>query len=161
MDRSTPAVRMIKVWPAARAPTTAICWTSSDNAWGRRNSGEMAPKTMIAATSTISGLRAGLSCSRCCSRSAGLRRRLSRSSTVAGLLAWLLMVPPFLRLAPALLGGLVRCLALDAGQRLVGGQGGAGVEEVLAGSLGRRSAAVSDGVDRADADLGHLAGVLH
>src|SRR4051794_26545420 len=132
----------------------------------------MIPNTMRASTSTINGLRAGLPCSACWSRSAGLRPRLSRSSTAAGfsasLLVWVMAGPPHSgcrtgcsRGAPALLRRVGRGLARDALHGAGGRHLGPGVDERLAGRIRGRLAARGDPGNGAHTQLRHLAGVLH
>jgi hypothetical protein len=58
-ERSIPAVRMIKVWPIARAAMIAVCWMMIDMVAGWANRGLMIVKTMKAMTSTSNGLSAG------------------------------------------------------------------------------------------------------
>ena len=58
-DRSMPAVRMIRVWPTARPPTTATCWITSDRFAGRKKRVFTAPSTIPARTRTTAGLIAG------------------------------------------------------------------------------------------------------
>src|SRR3954470_9722922 len=170
MDRSMPAVRMITVCPTARAPTTAICWTSRDRACGRRKLSATMPKTTTARISTINGLSAGLPCRTCWSRCRGVCRVGTRSSAETGASA-VCDVSPFIvcssarplssaRRAPARLLALVRGLAVDPWQGLGGDELGARVQVVLAPRKRRRLLSRADLGDRVDAELRHLAGVL-
>src|ERR1700730_11533854 len=55
LERSTPAVRMIRVWPMARIPTTATCWVISDRFSVVRNRSVRMVKKIEARRSAISG----------------------------------------------------------------------------------------------------------
>ena len=59
MDRSMPAVRMMRVWAIASVPTMETCWKISDRLPSRRKRSLVSPKTRIAATRTMAGLIAG------------------------------------------------------------------------------------------------------
>ena len=80
-ERSMPAVRMIRVWPTASAPTTATCWVISERLLGVANLLFSIPKTMTLMTSTTAGLSQGYWCSVVWIRCAGVRR--SRNSSAA------------------------------------------------------------------------------
>src|SRR4051794_5663779 len=128
------------------------------------------PNTITATTSTMSGLRAGLPCSRCWTRWAGVCRVGSRSSADAGvsavcdasLLTMCSSARPLSSAgrAPARLLALGRCLAVDPGQRLRGDELGPRVQVVLPGRERGRLLALADLGDRVDPQLRHLAGVL-
>src|SRR4051794_3768525 len=170
IERSMPAVRMITVCPTARAPTTAICWTSRERACGRRKLSATMPKTMTATISTINGLSAGLPCRRCWICCAGVFRVGTRSSAEAGVSAVcdvsLLIVCSFAcplssaRRPPARLLALGRRLAVQPGERVGGDQLRARVEVVLPRRERRGLLSRADLGDRVDPELRHLAGVL-
>lgn len=59
IDRSIPAVKMIRVWAMAKVPMTTVCWVMKDRLPGRMNLGLINAKMAMATISTISGLRYG------------------------------------------------------------------------------------------------------
>ncbi len=156
-ERSMPAVRMMRVWPTARAATTAVCWIISEIEAGLAKRGLIRLKTTTVATRIRAGLMNGLPCSRCWTRCWGLcRRRASSWAAAPGAVAVvteILFSPgmgrdrtrvdrrpvagrPSTRVrvrggsAPAEAGALGGVDALHAVGRLVGHQRDAGVEEV-------------------------------
>ncbi len=85
-ERSIPAVRITRLWAAARIPMIDTCCMISDRLNGEKNLlPATKPKMMIENIRTITGTIVGLPCRKCCTLSNRLRCLCSNCATLLSL----------------------------------------------------------------------------